>query len=95
MTRKEEEMRQVLERVWEMLHEGTEDDKTSLSYGCVQRYQDGTSLWYEPISDTADGFVLRKGQRFGSQYSEARGQYILGQDDPSVIAVYERKEGRR
>lgn len=95
MTRMEEEMRQLLERVWEMLHEGAEDDKTGLSYGCVQRYQDGTSLWYEPISDTADGFVLRKGRRFESQYSEAREQYILDLDDPSVIAVYERKDVRR
>ena len=95
MTQKEEEMRQVLERIWELLHEGSEDDKMGLSYGCVQRYHDGTSLWYEPISDTADGFVLRNGQRFGSQYSEAREQYILDQDDPSVIAVYEKMEGRQ
>lgn len=95
MTKKEEEMRMALERVWELLHEGAEDRKTSLAYGCVQKYQDGTSLWYEPISDTGNGFVLRKGQFINSRYSEARGAYVLDQDDPSVIAVYEKREGRR
>ena len=95
MTKNEEEMRLALERVWELLHEDTENRETSLAYGCVRQYQDGTSLWYEPISDTEDGFVLRKGQLVNSRYSEVRGAYILDQDDPSVIAVYEKREGRR
>jgi hypothetical protein len=31
-----------------------------LEYGAVQEYGNGTTLWFEPITDTLDGFVLRR-----------------------------------
>lgn len=31
-----------------------------LRYGLIEEFEDGTTLWYEPITDTIDGFVLRK-----------------------------------
>ena len=31
-----------------------------LRYGFVEEFEDGTTLWYEPITDYLDGFVLRK-----------------------------------
>lgn len=31
-----------------------------LKYGIIKEFEDGTILWYEPITDTIDGFVLRK-----------------------------------
>ena len=30
-----------------------------LEYGIVKEFGDGTVLWYEPITDNIDGFVLR------------------------------------
>lgn len=30
-----------------------------LMYGVIKNFDDGTSLWYEPITDEIDGFVLR------------------------------------
>ena len=31
----------------------------SLTYGIIKKFKNGTSLWYEPITDNLDGFVLR------------------------------------
>lgn len=31
----------------------------SLTYGIIKEFKNGTSLWYEPITDNLDGFVLR------------------------------------
>ena len=31
-----------------------------LTYGFIKEFEDGTTLWYEPIADTVDGFTLRK-----------------------------------
>ena len=33
----------------------------SLTYGCVAEFLDGTSLWFEPITDGLDALVLRDG----------------------------------
>lgn len=30
-----------------------------LEYGIVKEFKDGTTLWYEPVTDTLDAFVLR------------------------------------
>lgn len=31
-----------------------------LEYGIIKEFDDGTILWYEPITDKIDGFVLRR-----------------------------------
>lgn len=31
-----------------------------LTYGFIEKFENGTVLWYEPITDYLDGFVLRK-----------------------------------
>lgn len=31
----------------------------TLNYGLVMRFRDGTDLYYEPLTDEIDGFVLR------------------------------------
>lgn len=94
MDQYERELRRAIEEVWDLLHENGKEDEEApgLAYGCVREYRDGTSLWYEPVSDTADGFVLRRGRPVECRYSEARGLFILDPDDPDVIAVFERKE---
>lgn len=30
-----------------------------LTYGIIKEFEDGTTLWYEPITDEIDAFVLR------------------------------------
>lgn len=30
-----------------------------LEYGIIREFENGTTLWYEPITDDFDGFVLR------------------------------------
>ena len=30
-----------------------------LKYDVIKEFEDGTALWYEPITDEVDGFVLR------------------------------------
>lgn len=30
-----------------------------LEYGIIKEFKDGTTLWYEPVTDTLDAFVLR------------------------------------
>ena len=30
-----------------------------LKYGTVKEFEIGTTLWYEPVTDVIDGFVLR------------------------------------
>lgn len=30
-----------------------------LRYGLIEEFEDGTTLWYEPITDVIDGFTLR------------------------------------
>lgn len=31
-----------------------------LRCGLIEEFEDGTTLWYEPITDVIDGFTLRK-----------------------------------
>lgn len=31
-----------------------------LTYGIIQEFEDGTTLWFEPITDERDGFALRQ-----------------------------------
>jgi hypothetical protein len=33
-------------------------DKIELDYGCIKEYDD-CDLWFEPITDIIDGFVIR------------------------------------
>lgn len=64
--------------------------KQELSYGIVKKYDNGTTLWFEPITDEKDGFVLRKSDStIQSIFSEKRDTYIMDRNDPNVIAVYE------
>lgn len=28
-------------------------------YGLIEEFENGTTLWYEPITDVIDGFTLR------------------------------------
>ena len=30
-----------------------------LTYGCVAEFLNGTSLWFEPVTDEIDGMVLK------------------------------------
>ena len=32
---------------------------SSLDYGIIYKFNNGYSLWYEPITDILDGFVIR------------------------------------
>jgi hypothetical protein len=67
-------------------------DKPELVYGIVREYSNGTTLWFEPITDELDGFVLRKsGGSIQSVFSEDRDVYIADMNDPNIIAVYEQK----
>ena len=34
--------------------------REKLGYGLIEEFEDGTTLWYEPITDVIDGFTLRK-----------------------------------
>lgn len=36
---------------------------SGLMYGIVKEFENGTTLWYEPITDVVDGFVFRKQDR--------------------------------
>jgi hypothetical protein len=36
------------------------DMMEQLGYGLIEEFENGTTLWYEPITDVIDGFVLRK-----------------------------------
>jgi hypothetical protein len=72
--------------------------KQELSYGIVKKYDNGTTLWFEPITDETDGFVLRKsGSTIQSVFSEKRDTYIMDRNDPNVIAVYgkDQKAGKK
>lgn len=33
--------------------------REKLGYGLIKEFEDGTTLWYEPITDVIDGFTLR------------------------------------
>ena len=67
-------------------------DKPELVYGIVREYSNGTTLWFEPITDELDGVVLRKsGGSIQSVFSEDRDVYIADMNDPNIIAVYEQK----
>lgn len=33
--------------------------KEKLKYGIIREFSNGTSLWYEPITNKRDGFVIR------------------------------------
>lgn len=37
----------------------SETIEQELAYGIVKEYKNGTVLWFEPITDILDGFVLR------------------------------------
>lgn len=30
-----------------------------LEYGVIKEFENGVALWYEPVTDEIDGFVLR------------------------------------
>lgn len=60
-----------------------------LIYGIVREYSNGTALWFEPITDELDGFVLRKsGGLIQTVFSEERDVYIADINDPNIVAVY-------
>lgn len=67
----------------------TTPEKQELSCGIIKKYKNETTLWFEPIADETDGFVLRKsGSTIQSVFSEKRDTYIMDRNDPNVIAVY-------
>ena len=39
--------------------QGVTKNRSRLSYGVIREYKDGTTLWYEPLTDRIYGFVLR------------------------------------
>lgn len=64
-----------------------------LSYGIVKKYDNGTTLWFEPVTDELDGFVLRKsGSLVESVFSKVRETYIMDKNDPNILAIYEQKK---
>ncbi len=65
------------------------DKPHELVYGIVREYSNGTTLWFEPITDELDGFVLRKsGGSIQTVFSEDRDVYIADMNDPNIVAVY-------
>ena len=69
------------------------DKPEELAYGIVREYSNGTTLWFEPITDELDGFVLRKsGGSIQTVFSEDRDVYIADMNDPNIVAVYEQKK---
>ena len=34
-------------------------EKNGFTYGVIREFENGNVLWYEPITDEIDGFVLR------------------------------------
>lgn len=73
--------------------ETTTPEKQELSYGIIKKYENGTALWFEPVTDEKDGFVLRKsGSKIQSAFSEKRDTYIMDRNDPGVIAVYAQRD---
>lgn len=64
-----------------------------LSYGIVREYNNGTTLWFEPITDELDGFVLRKSDgTIQTIFSKDRDAYIIDKNDPNIIDIYEQKK---
>ncbi|NBK99401.1 MAG: hypothetical protein EOM50_15545 [Erysipelotrichia bacterium] len=69
------------------------DKPHELVYGIVMEYSNGTTLWFEPITDELDGFVLRKsGGSIQTVFSEDRDAYIADMNDPNIVAVYGQKK---
>lgn len=69
------------------------DKPHELVYGIVREYSNGTTLWFEPITDELDGFVLRKsGGSIQTVFSEDRDAYIADMNDPNIVAVYGQKK---
>lgn len=68
------------------------DKQSELAYGIVRKFEDGTTLWYEPITDEIDGFVLRGSKdRIQTVYSEKREAYIMDSQDKNIISVYPKR----
>ncbi len=64
-----------------------------LSYGIVKKYENGTTLWFEPVTDELDGFILRKsGSLVESVLSKVRETYIMDKNDPNILAIYEQRK---
>lgn len=64
-------------------------NEDKLTYGIIQKYGDGTTLWFEPITDTLDGFVLRKSdQTIQTVFSENRQAYVADIADPNIIRIF-------
>jgi len=60
-----------------------------LTYGIIREYDNGTTLWFEPITDTLDGFVLRKSdQTIQTVFSEDREAYIADTADPNIVRIF-------
>lgn len=70
----------------------SQEDK-ELSYGIVKKYDNDTTLWFEPVTDELDGFVLRKsGSLVESVFSKVRETYIMDKNDPNILAIYEQSK---
>lgn len=63
-----------------------------IPYGIIRKFENGTTLWYEPITDETDGFVLRvRESPIQTVFSEKRGAYIMDLEDDKIIAVFPKK----
>ena len=63
--------------------------ENELTYGIIREYANGTTLWFEPITDTLDGFILRKSDHsIKTVFSEEREAYISDTTDQNIIRVF-------
>jgi len=68
------------------------NNQSGLAYGIIREFEDGTTLWYEPITDEIDGFVLRGNEGYvQTVYSEKREAYIMDYKDENIIDVFPKR----
>lgn len=68
------------------------EKQPELAYGIIREFQDGTTLWYEPITDEIDGFVLRGNKGLiQTVFSEKREAYIMDSQDENILDVYPKR----
>ena len=68
------------------------NNQSGLVYGIIREFEDGTTLWYEPITDETDGFVLRGNEGYvQTVYSEKREAYIMDDKDENIIDVFPKR----
>ena len=68
------------------------DNQSGLAYGIIRKFENGTTLWYEPITDEIDGFVLRENKGcVQTVYSEKREAYIMDCKDENIIDVFPKR----